>query len=130
MWTESQKGSRLHRGVEQNGRVTEATRLITLSGANGGTNVFTRTVWMEANNHVIGTVDLYAKPVAGTTAPTGLDKSKMTGINIDLDADTNRDGNINDTDEANKDEWTNLHGAIILYNGDNNDSPNDPYNKN
>jgi hypothetical protein len=81
MWTEGTKGSRLHRGVESDGRITEQTRLATLSGAS---NVFTRTVYMEANNAVTGTVMLQAKPVLSTSAATGSDTVKITAIDFGL----------------------------------------------
>jgi hypothetical protein len=77
MWTASTKGSRIHRGVEDNNRITESTRLATLSVTS---NTFTRTVYMEANNYVTGTITLQAKPVLNTNAPTGYDSVKMNGI--------------------------------------------------
>jgi hypothetical protein len=79
MWTTATKGSRLHRGVESNGRITEQTRLTTLSNASGK-NVFTRTVYMEANAAVTGTVTLQAMPVLNTNAPSGSDSVKINGI--------------------------------------------------
>jgi hypothetical protein len=85
MWTTATKGSRLHRGVESNGRITEQTRLTTLSNASGK-NVFTRTVYMEAN--AAGTVTLQAMPVLNTNAPSGSDSVKITTFDIDLDVDS------------------------------------------
>ena len=61
MWTDATKGSRLHRGAESDGRITEATRLATLTNTAGG-NVFNRTVHMEANAVVSETVRPSASP--------------------------------------------------------------------
>ncbi|MDR3110759.1 MAG: hypothetical protein LBU65_13910, partial [Planctomycetaceae bacterium] len=83
MWTEGTKGSRLHRGVEVNGRITEQTRLETLSKEDGK-NIFTHTVYMEANGLVVGSVTLQAMPVLGTSAPAGYDSVKMTAIDFGL----------------------------------------------
>jgi hypothetical protein len=77
MWTESTKGSRLHRGVESNGRITEQTRLAILSSSQTS---FTRTVYMEANAAVTGTVTLQAMPVLNTNAVAGYDSVKINGI--------------------------------------------------
>jgi hypothetical protein len=77
MWTESTKGSRIHRGVEDNNRITESTRLATLSVTS---NTFTRTVYMEANNFVTGTVTLQAMPVLNTNTVAGYDSVKINGI--------------------------------------------------
>jgi hypothetical protein len=86
MWTASTKGSRLHRGVEDNSnnnRITAQTRLATLSNESGQ-NKFTRTVYMEANAAVTGTVTLQAKPVSNPNAPAGSDSVKVSGINFGL----------------------------------------------
>jgi hypothetical protein len=90
MWTASTKGSRIHRGVEDNNRITESTRLATLSVTS---NTFTRTVYMEANNSVTGTVTLQAMPVLNTNASAGYDSVKITGYTFDVDMNTdNFDG--------------------------------------
>ncbi|MDR3109123.1 MAG: LamG domain-containing protein [Planctomycetaceae bacterium] len=81
MWTQAEKGSRLHRGVEASGRITENTRLKTLSENN---NTFNRTVYIEANNAVTGTVDLKVQPVLGTPGTTVTDKVKIAGIDFGL----------------------------------------------
>jgi hypothetical protein len=94
MWTTAAKGSRLHRGVESSGRITEQTRLTTLSSASGK-NVFTRTVYMEANAAVTGTVTLQAMPVLNTNAPSGSNSVKMTTFDIDLDIDSDNYNNNN-----------------------------------
>jgi hypothetical protein len=92
MWTASSKGSRIHRGVVSNNRITEQTRLTTLSNASGQ-NVFTRTIYMEANNSVTGTVTLQAMPVPNTNASAGSDSVKITGyiFDLDIDSDNNND---------------------------------------
>jgi hypothetical protein len=77
MWTASTKGSRIHRGVVSNNRITESTRLATLSVTS---NTFTRTVYMEANNAITGTVTLQAMPVLSTNASAGYDSVKINGI--------------------------------------------------
>ena len=68
MWTESTKGSRLHRGDTSNGQVTTDTKLATLT-AGTNQNVFTRTVYMEANAEVTGSVYLTADVVAVELIP-------------------------------------------------------------
>jgi hypothetical protein len=92
MWTADTKGSRLLSGVESNGRITEQTRLETLSKEDGK-NLFTRTVYMEANGLVVGSVTLQAMPVLGTSAVTGSDTAKYTSFTFDVDMNTdNFDG--------------------------------------
>jgi hypothetical protein len=83
MWTEDTKASLLHRGVEVNGRITEQTRLATLSKEDGQ-NIFTCTVYIEASNSVVGTVTLQAMSVLGTSAAAGSDTAKCTGIDFGL----------------------------------------------
>jgi hypothetical protein len=88
MWTADTKGSRLLSGVESNGRITEQTRLETLSKEDGK-NIFTCTVYIEASNSVVGTVVLVVQPVLNTlTGSGGSDSIKMTIIEIDLDIDS------------------------------------------
>ncbi|MDR3109985.1 MAG: hypothetical protein LBU65_09935, partial [Planctomycetaceae bacterium] len=70
MWTAETKGSRIHRGVEVNERITEQTRLATLSKEDGK-NIFTHTVYMEANASLVGTVVLIAQPVLNTPIGSG-----------------------------------------------------------
>jgi hypothetical protein len=117
MWTEATKGSRLHRGVESNGRITEQTRLVTLSGT---TNSFTRTVYMEANNAVTGTVTLQAKPVLNTNASAGSDSVKITGIIFDLDIDSDNSAFYAMPSRSEQEEYLENHdyapGKIIIPN--------------
>ena len=87
MWTESTKGSRLHRGEISNGQVTANTKLATLTSGTDN-NVFTRTVYMEANAEVVGNVELHAKFTDNHGHPNGYDSAKMTSVDVDLDIDS------------------------------------------
>jgi hypothetical protein len=52
----------------------------------------------------------------------------FTVVRADLDADTNRDNVIDDSDEPHEDQWTAEHGAIILDNADDDDNDHKPDN--
>lgn len=50
------------------------------------------------------------------------------GLFVDLDVDANRDNTIDDADEADEDKWTWNRGAIVLFNGDDDDGDGVPDN--
>ncbi|MCX7806334.1 MAG: hypothetical protein N3A38_14285, partial [Planctomycetota bacterium] len=66
---------------------------------------------------------LYDLIVPLATGGTAMLKEQIVLIVVDIDADSNRDGVVNDEDDVGEDTWGRERGAVVLVNCDDDDLP-------
>jgi hypothetical protein len=73
----------------------------------------------------IGDYEMQLESLDGSTTMGQSARYKFSILQADVDADTNRDGVINDSDDANENAWTAISGAIFSVNYDRDGSRTD-----